>query len=125
MKGFFLMLFFMTATLFSPLGAQQKEDIVKALMAGKAEVLCANMSSNCELILPSGSWNSGSACNRLSAFLQANPVKRFSLMHQGESDQTAFVVANLQAGQSEYRVYALIRLDGDHSCLEQLRIESN
>ena len=67
MKGFFLMLFFMTATLFSPLGAQQKEDIVKALMAGKAEVLCANMSSNCELILPSGTWNSGSACNRLSA----------------------------------------------------------
>lgn len=124
MKGFFLMLFFMTATLL-PVRAQQKEDIVKALMAGKAEVLCANMSSNCELILPSGSWNSGSACNRLSTFLQANPVKRFSLMHQGESDQTAFVVANLQAGQSEYRVYALIRLDGNRSCLEQLRIESN
>lgn len=124
MKGFFLMLIMMAATLL-PVRAQQKEDIVKALMAGKVETLCASMSSDCELILPSGTWNSGAPCNRLSAFLQANPIHRFTLMHQGESDQTAFVVANLQAGQSEYRVYALIRLDGDHSCLEQLRIESN
>ena len=124
MKGFFLMLIMMAATLL-PVRAQQKEDIVKALMAGKVETLCASMSSDCELILPSGTWNSGAPCNRLSAFLQANPSHRFTLMHQGESDQTAFVVANLQAGQSEYRVYALIRLDGDHSCLEQLRIESN
>lgn len=44
-------------------------------------------------------------------------------MHQGESDKTAFLVANVQAGQKEYRVYALIRLDGNRSCLEQLRVE--
>lgn len=122
MKGFFLMLIMMAATLLS-VRAQQKEDIVKALMAGKVETLCASMSSSCELILPSGTWNSGSPCNRLSAFLQANPINRFSLMHQGESDKTAFLVANVQAGQKEYRVYALIRLDGNRSCLEQLRVE--
>ncbi len=123
MKGFFLMLIMMAATLL-PVRAQQKEDIVKALMAGKVETLCASMSSDCELILPSGTWNSGAPCNRLSAFLQANPIHRFTLMHQGESDKTAFLVANVQAGQKEYRVYALIRLDGNHSCLEQLRVES-
>lgn len=124
MKGFFLVLFITATTLFTPVCAQQKEDIVKALMAGKVETLCASMSSSCELILPSGTWNSGSPCNRLSAFLQANPINRFSLMHQGESDKTAFLVANVQAGQKEYRVYALIRLDGNRSCLEQLRVES-
>lgn len=123
MKGFFLMLIMMAATLL-PVRAQQKEDIVKALMAGKVETLCASMSSDCELILPSGTWNSGAPCNRLSAFLQANPIHRFTLMHQGESDKTAFLVANVQAGQKEYRVYALIRLDENRSCLEQLRVES-
>ncbi len=122
MKGFFLMLIMMAATLL-PVRAQQKEDIVKALMAGKVEALCASMSSDCELILPSGTWNSGAPCNRLSAFLQANPIHRFTLMHQGESDKTAFLVANVQAGQKEYRVYALIRLDENRSCLEQLRVE--
>lgn len=122
MKGFFLMLIMMAATLL-PVRAQQKEDIVKALMAGKVEALCASMSSDCELILPSGTWNSGAPCNRLSVFLQANPIHRFTLMHQGESDKTAFLVANVQAGQKEYRVYALIRLDGNRSCLEQLRVE--
>ena len=122
MKGFFLMLIMMAATLL-PVRAQQKEDIVKALMAGKVETLCASMSSDCELILPSGTWNSGAPCNRLSAFLQANPIHRFTLMHQGESDKTAFWVANVQAGQKEYRVYALIRLDENRSCLEQLRVE--
>lgn len=122
MKGFFLMLIMMAAT-FLPVRAQQKEDIVKALMAGKVEALCASMSSDCELILPSGTWNSGAPCNRLSAFLQANPIHRFTLMHQGESDKTAFLVANVQAGQKEYRVYALIRLDENRSCLEQLRVE--
>lgn len=122
MKGFFLMLIMMAATLL-PVRAQQKEDIVKALMAGKVDALCASMSSDCELILPSGTWNSGAPCNRLSAFLQANPIHRFTLMHQGESDKTAFLVANVQAGQKEYRVYALIRLDENRSCLEQLRVE--
>lgn len=122
MKGFFLMLIMMAATLL-PVRAQQKEDIVKALMAGKVEALCASMSSDCELILPSGTWNSGAPCNRLSAFLQANPIHRFTLMHQGESDKTAFLVANVQAGQKEYRVYALIRIDENRSCLEQLRVE--
>ena len=122
MKGFFLMLIMMAATLL-PVRAQQKEDIVKALMAGKVEALCASMSSDCELILPSGTWNSGAPCNRLSAFLQANPIHRFTLMHQGKSDKTAFLVANVQAGQKEYRVYALIRLDENRSCLEQLRVE--
>lgn len=122
MKGFFLMLIMMAAT-FLPVRAQQKEDIVKALMAGKVDALCASMSSDCELILPSGTWNSGAPCNRLSAFLQANPIHRFTLMHQGESDKTAFLVANVQAGQKEYRVYALIRLDENRSCLEQLRVE--
>lgn len=125
MKGFFLMLMMTAATLFTSVCAQQKEDIVKALMAGKGETLCASMSSNCELILPSGTWNGGSPCNRLSAFLQANPITRFSLMHQGEADQTAFLVANVQAGQKEYRVYALIRLAGNRASLEQLRVESN
>lgn len=122
MKGFFLMLIMMAATLL-PVRAQQKEDIVKALMAGKVDALCASMSSDCELILPSGTWNSGAPCNRLSAFLQANPIHRFTLMHQGKSDKTAFLVANVQAGQKEYRVYALIRLDENRSCLEQLRVE--
>ena len=122
MKGFFLMLIMMAAT-FLPVRAQQKEDIVKALMAGKVDALCASMSSDCELILPSGTWNSGAPCNRLSAFLQANPIHRFTLMHQGESDKTAFLVANVQAGQKEYRVYALIRLDENRSCMEQLRVE--
>ena len=116
------MLIMMAATLLH-VRAQQKEDIVKALMAGKVEALCASMSSDCELILPSGTWNSGAPCNRLSAFLQANPIHRFTLMHQGESDKTAFLVANVQAGQKEYRVYALIRLDENRSCLEQLRVE--
>lgn len=125
MKRRFCMFLLMAAAFLSPICAQQKEDVVKALMAGKAEALCASMSSDCELILPAGTWNTGSPCNRLGAFLKANPVKRFSLMHQGESDQTAFVVANVQAGQNEYRVYALIRLDGNRSCLEQLRIEGN
>ena len=116
------MLIMMAATLL-PVRAQQKEDIVKALMAGKVDALCASMSSDCELILPSGTWNSGAPCNRLSAFLQANPIHRFTLMHQGKSDKTAFLVANVQAGQKEYRVYALIRLDENRSCLEQLRVE--
>lgn len=104
------------------------DDIASALQTGKAASVSQYFDQNLALTTPGKSsvYSRNQAEQMLAHFLDAHPVKSFTLMHRGASAKGAkYAIGTLETSQGSFRVYFyLTPMVGGESKLQELLIEA-
>jgi len=102
---------------------QSLDSISKALSRGDVESLSAHFDENVEI--DDDFYNKGEAKEVVKKFFAKHPAKSFSLIHQGTSkgEDSKYFIGNLTAGNSTFRVYVYIKVDGSKSLIQELRFD--
>lgn len=116
-------LFVVTSSLTSY--SQTNKEIILALKTGNSTQLSSYFISNVELIIgeKEGVYSKTQAHVILKDFYKSNNPKNFSVLHEGGKDGAKYVIGNLKTDKSIYRVYFLIKKQGEKSYIHTLRIE--
>lgn len=107
--------------------AQQdvSEAIINAFAAGNATTLSNHFNDNIELVVGSTNdvFSKQQAASILGDFFRKNKVSSFQVLHKGSKDTSAFSICTMNAGNSTYRVYILVRKVDAKQLIQQIRIE--
>lgn len=105
--------------------SQTNKEIILALKTGNSTELSKYFISNVELIIgeKEGVYSKSQSLVILKNFYKTNKPKDFSILHEGGKDGAKYVIGNLKTDKSIYRVYFLIKKQGEKSYIHTLRIE--
>jgi hypothetical protein len=105
--------------------SQTNKEIILALKTGNSTELSKFFISNVELIIgeKEGVYSKSQALVILKNFYKQNKPQNFSILHEGGKDGAKYVIGNLKTNKSIYRVYFLIKKQGQKSYIHTLRIE--
>lgn len=104
----------------------QSESAVEAIRNADAEALSKCFNANVELtLLGSGNlYSKAQSTKILSDFFSSNPVTEFTVVHQGNKQESGFVAGKLLSKSKEYRVFYTYKLSGQQNLIHQIRIEN-
>jgi hypothetical protein len=124
---FSLLAFFFCSSSASAQGSQLATDQVAGLLKrGDGSRLAIMLNSRVDLDLPGsiGIYSRKQAEEILKAFFKRYPPDDFILKHSGQSGEKAtYSIGHYQSGAHQFRVYYLLKPDGDAFLIHQLRFE--
>lgn len=109
--------------------AQTNDNFSKTIAAAfnnhNMEMLSGFFAKDVELTLPDGnnSTNRNAIKSMLSNFISQKQVSRFDILHQGERGNRMFIIGNLIAPSTSYRINLFLRNDSGNFLIYQLKIE--
>lgn len=108
--------------------AQEKvpQDLVTAFGKGNSKLLGQYLGQKVDVIIE-GKTSEGvvpvAAQGLMAQFFVDNKTKGFVVNHQGQRDETGFVVGTLSTATGSYRVHCFFRRSGDSFLIHQIRID--
>lgn len=116
---------FLPVKLFAQKGISQ--EIISAFDNRSSAVLCNYLDTEAGLQLPgtTGTFSADAACDYICQFFQTNVPQTFQVMHQGTSNESAFLIGKLVTSNGTYRVNVLTREVSGKQRIQQLRIEKS
>ena len=102
---------------------QSMDSISKALSKGDVETLASYFDSSLEI--DDDFYDKSEAKVVVKKFFTKNPPRSFSLIHQGTSkgEDSKYFIGNLNAGNSTFRVYVYMKIDGKKPLIQELRFD--
>lgn len=101
-------------------------DVVNAIKAGNAAGVAKYFDNTVEISLP-GKGNSYSKSQGeavLRDFFSNNPVKSFTVIHQGESAGSQFCIGTLGTSNGSFRTTINLKQKGDKQVLQEIKFEN-
>ncbi len=100
------------------------DDIKKALKSGDAVALGRYMGNNVEIEIDGDVdyYSKADAIAKMKSFFAANQVASFSQAHQGSTkDNSAqFLICHLDTKAGSYRVYLLMKVNGNNFTIQEM-----
>ena len=101
-------------------------EIISGIKAGNAATVAKYFDNTVEISLPGKSANysklQGEAV--LRDFFEMHSVKSFSVIHQGESGGSQFVIGTLVTSNGSYRTTVNLKQKGDKQILQEIKFEN-
>ncbi len=125
-KTFLLMI---TAIMFCVASAQTQNmtpGLVNAFKKGNAQDLSFYLGNQVEIIIQNRSQycNKASAQKAMANFFATNRVIGFTVNHQGERNESGFVIGTLNTASGSFRVNCFFKKNGNNpSLIHQIRID--
>lgn len=104
------------------------EEISSAVKTGDAKLLAKYFSSTLDVTIPDvdGTYSKAQAEMLLKDFFLKNQPKSFTINHQGtSSDGSVFYIGSYQSVKKSFRIYFLLKKNGDKMLIQQIRFEEN
>lgn len=122
----FAILFLGTASLFAQTASIPAE-LSLAFKTGNVEKISDYLNSTVELVIldKEDFYSKKVAKTILTDFFKNNPVKEFTIKHQGGQIHANFAIGSLKTDNGLFRVYFLLKKVGNQSLIHQLRIEKD
>jgi Domain of unknown function (DUF4783) len=107
------------------LTAQVPDQIIQSLKSGDSKTLSEYFNQNVELVVLENDnvYSKAQAQQIVSKFFSNNSPESFNVIHQGGKEGAQYVIGNLVAGSGSFRVYFLLKKNGNKDYIHQLRIE--
>ena len=103
-------------------------DITLAIQQADASKLAENFHTTIDLLIPDseGMYSNKQAEQILKQYFKRNPVEKFTLSHQGKSnDGSTYLIGTYRTtSAASFMVYALIKNSGAGERLHELRFET-
>jgi len=101
-------------------------DVISGIRTGNASVVAKYFDNTVEISLPgrSNSYSKSQAEAVLRDFFANNPVKSFTVNHQGESGGSQFCIGTLVTGNGSFRTTVNLRQKGDKEALQEIKFEN-
>ncbi|MGE4587448.1 MAG: DUF4783 domain-containing protein [Mangrovibacterium sp.] len=107
------------------LAAQIPEEVVNGFKTGNAGALSVYFSQNIEMVVLDHDdiFSKAQAQQILASFFNQHEAHGFSLKHQGGKEGARYAIGSLITENGTFRVYFLLKEEGNKTCIHQLRIE--
>lgn len=117
---------FVACMLFSFTPVTGISEIISAIKAGNATTVAKYFDNTVEISLSGKSNNYSKVQGEavLRDFFQLHPVKSFSVIHQGESGGSQFVIGTLVTSSGSYRTTVNLKQKGDKQILQEIKFEN-
>ena len=101
-------------------------DVIGALKAGNSSSMARFFDNTVEITLPekSSSYSKSQAEIILSDFFANNPVKGFTVIHQGDNAGSQYCIGTLATKNASYRTTIYMKQKGDKQLLQEIRLEN-
>jgi len=101
-------------------------DVISALKAGNSAQIAKYFDNTVEITLPekSNSYSKSQAELILRDFFTSNPVKSFTLIHQGDNAGSQYCIGTLLTKTASYRTTIYMKQRGDKQLLQEIRFEN-
>ena len=103
------------------------DSITNALSKGNVEVLSTYFDDSVEISVADEDdiYEKAEAKVILADFFTANKPSKFDQVHHGTSkgQDSVYCIGNLNTATKTYRVYVLLRVDGDKQFIQELRFD--
>ena len=105
--------------------AQIPDEVILSLKKGNATTLSNYFNQNIELVVldKDDVYSKDQARQIVSSFFSNNPPQRFTIIHQGGKEGARYAIGNLTTPRGVFRVYFLLKENGEKLYIHQLRIE--
>ena len=100
-------------------------EVATAFGKGDAQALAIHLGDKVNLLLEAENLQleRGQATERLTRFFARNRVTSFRVNHEGQRDDSAFLVGTLTTDSGRWRVNCFFKRVGGRHCVHQIRIE--
>ncbi len=108
-------------------GFEIHDEIASAIKSGSGESVAKFFSGNVDLTIidKEGNYSKQQAGQILKDFFTKHPVKDFRILHRGEAkDGSKYAIGTLSTANGNFRVYFLVKKQGDKMQMQQLRFEN-
>lgn len=124
MKKILLMTWFLGALLM-PLSAQLSNQIVQSLKKGDVNAFSRFFGEEITLIIgkESTELNKEEAKSKLNDFFIQNKVVDFELKHQGDRNNSAYIIGTLITSNGEFRLNCFLKKTRENLFIDRIRIE--
>ena len=124
MKKILLMTWFLGALLM-PLSAQLSNQIVQSLKKGDVNAFSRFFGEEITLIIgkESSELNKEEAKSKLNDFFIQNKVVDFELKHQGDRNNSAYIIGTLITSNGEFRLNCFLKKTSENLFIDRIRIE--
>jgi len=101
-------------------------EVITGIKAGDAAQVAKHFDNTVEITLPekSNSYSKSQAELILRDFFANNPVKSFTLLHQGDNAGSQYCIGTLVTKTATYRTMIYMKLKGDKQLLQEIRFEN-
>lgn len=105
--------------------AQIPDEVVLSLKTGNASTLSSYFNQNIEMVVleQDDVYSKAQAQQIVTNFFSQHKAQGFSIIHQGGKEGAKYAIGNLTTNQGTFRVYFLLKNDGEKAYIHQLRIE--
>lgn len=105
--------------------AQIPDEVVTSFRTGNANTLSGYFNQNIEMVVLEHDdvYSKAQAQQIVSNFFSQNKAQEFSIIHQGGKEGARYAIGNLKTTNGTFRVYFLLKDDGNKAYIHQLRIE--
>jgi len=101
-------------------------EIVQAIQKGDAKSLATHFNTTIDLELPGieGNYSKAQAEVMMNDFFKKLPVATFQTNHKGSSDDgSKYLIGTYSSSGKEFRVYILLKKNGEQFLINQLHFE--
>ncbi|MBN2743342.1 DUF4783 domain-containing protein [Breznakibacter xylanolyticus] len=100
--------------------------VTNATRNADSRTLSQYFNDKVELVLPgnSGVFSKSQAEQIIKNFFASSPCDEFSIIHQGERDNSSFAIGKYKTRGKNLRFYFLVKEGGSSVTIHQLRIEN-
>lgn len=100
-------------------------DLIKAFKSGDISFVTASLDNSVEITLSgqNESYSKSQATAMLSNFFSINRISDFKVLHQSESNETAYCIGNLITTGGTYRLTFFAKDKNGKTLLQEIRIE--
>ena len=102
------------------------DDVVTAMKSGDASVLSRYFDNMVEISMPdkSSSYSRSQAELIMRDFFSSNGVKKFDVVHKGDSNGGQYCIGNLSTRNGDFRTVIYMKIRGEKQVLQELRFEN-
>lgn len=99
--------------------------LVNAFKHGNAQELSLYLESKVEIIQPdvSKDYSKEETIRFMANFFTLNKVKSFVVNHQGNRNESGFIVGTLSTGKATFRMNVFFKKKGNNYLIHQIRID--
>ena len=121
-----LMILLLTTSAITYSQTKFPDGITSATRNNDSRALSEYFNDKVELVLPdkSGVFSKSQAEQVIRSFFASNGADEFSIIHQGERDNSSFAIGKYKSGSKTLRFYFLVKESGGEVLIHQLRIEN-
>lgn len=105
--------------------AQIPDEVVTSFRTGNANTLSGYFNQNIEMVVLEHDdvYSKAQAQQIVSNFFSQNKAQEFNIIHQGGKEGARYAIGNLKTNNGTFRVYFLLKDEGNKAYIHQLRIE--